>query len=504
NTNLKVELKKNGDLKGTVTTTFMGSNKIFTNYAVTKKGILLSGLNIELKIADLLSTLKDKVPVSAGASELKINGSVNVNSKNKIYPDIKMALSPGVVYSQGDLKVVNTFNGSYKGSRIRLTLINEMLGGSVETLVSAQFNLNQKKFNLGKMKPFLVDVSAKNMVISESFIQKTLYPVVPESEKKKAEASAAAAESSSTAVTAKASAKKKKIVKRGPPIVVPPGTTNISWRNIKIGQEGFSGKGKIKTSTSGIDTKFFNFKFSKGEGKLTHSTRIRKGNLLDNKFTFNLEGLKLASLKVFMPPMLEAITGTFSGKVNGNLKLPENGNPRYNVNVKVSAIDGTIKGLDLSSKVSGVFAKIPGMKGKSKKFDIPEGYETLLLNGRFQETKYNISKIHFVGIKKKVDIKGSGPIYPPPLKKDADLKLSIIEHSFLAPLLQKEAKTNALPIRLKGPGFALTPDYAYTTKKLAKGVAKTRGKKALKKGLNKFLKGKGGGKVDKLLKGLFN
>ena len=144
-----------------------------------------------------------------------------------------------------------------------------------------------------------------------------------------------------------------------------------------------------------------------------------------------------------------------------------------------------------------------------KEINISDKFKQLVVRGRFKENHYRVQKIDFIGIGNEVRIKGGGHIFPLNEKKQGVIALTLSGHKrALGKRLKKIIGTNTVPVRLKGVGLALSPDYPYTVKKIAQSVAKAKGKRALKrrgkKILNKYLKGKGQQGVKKLLKGVFN
>ena len=232
----------------------------------------------------------------------------------------------------------------------------------------------------------------------------------------------------------------------------------------------------------------------------------------ESKFNFEMANLNLSSFKAFLPPVIENFAGTFTGKVNGSATMFKNGKPPvYDVNVLADAKKGEIKKLNISDYINPLLANIPMVKDKmkDKPLKIDGNFESLTMKGRFTNALYNISTFDFIGIDKKVQITGSGDIYPQP----GSSKMSAMEVNFtdftgkISDVLLKNVGTKVLPLRVTGPGFDLKPDYSYTISKLAKGAFKTKGedklKEVLQKNIDKIVPAAAKDKVKNLLDGFF-
>jgi len=284
----------------------------------------------------------------------------------------------------------------------------------------------------------------------------------------------------------------------------------VDWNNINIGGEDFSGHGKIVTSTSAVAIDNMNFKFSKGTGKLTQTMTLNKLTN-DSKFNFEVANLNLNSFKAFLPPFIENFTGTFTGKVNGSASMfKTNRPPVFDVNVVADAKNGEIKKLNISDYINPLLANIPMVKDKvqDKQIKINGNFETLTMKGHFTNSQYTISSFDFVGIDKKVQISGSGEIYPQAGSKQSTMEVNFVDNTGkISNVLQANAGTKILPIRVAGPGFDMKPDYGYTVSKLAKGAIKTRGqeevKKVIDKNIDKIVPAAAKEKVKGLLDGFF-
>jgi hypothetical protein len=232
----------------------------------------------------------------------------------------------------------------------------------------------------------------------------------------------------------------------------------------------------------------------------------------ESKFNFEVANLNLSSFKAFLPPFVENFTGTFTGKVNGSATMFKSTKPpMFDVNVVADAKNGEIKKLNISDYINPLLANIPVVKDKikDKQIKIDGNFESFSMKGHFTNAQYNLASVDFIGINKKVQITGSGDIYPQP----GSGKISSMDVNFtdntgkISDILQQNVGTKILPLRVTGPGFDLKPDYGYTISKLAKGALKTKGtekiKEVVQKNIEKIIPAAAKEKVKDLLDGFF-
>ena len=172
--------------------------------------------------------------------------------------------------------------------------------------------------------------------------------------------------------------------------------------------------------------------------------------------------------------------------------------------------------MNISEHLKGLASSVPMLKGKLDNKKMDGEFKRLFLKGNFKHSLYSLKNIKFIGAGNTLDLNGSGRLYPEPTKSTSQLDFNVLDKTGkLSSHLKKHIGSPLLPVRMAGIGFALSPDYQYTMKELAKGalkaksgVAKAKAKTMLKKQLKKQLKGKAGGLLDnknvkKLFKGFF-
>jgi hypothetical protein len=495
-TDVDVVLKKDGELSGKLATSFESQNKMTANFKMTKQ-IEITDINVDIIMKDIANILGLDKSIDMSKAKLTAKGSVIYTNEKKINTNLSFAITPGIGYSKDGISAVTIVNGEMKGAELSGKAKTEILDGTVVSTISGEFDPNSK-FDMTKLKPFEIRVVATGMKVPEKLIRAKLW------DKKPIEADSKESKSDD-----KENSKKAEVAKAE--VMLPPSNTNIEWSNINIGGEDFSGHGRVVTSLKTIAFDNFNFKFSKGTGKLMQTMNLGK-NSSESKFTFEVQSLNLNSFKAFLPPFIENFSGNFSGKVAGSAMIFADTAklPTYDVIVVADAKKGEIKKLNIGEYINPLLANIPVVKDqvKDKQVKVDGNFETFNLKGHFTNNQYSLNSFEFIGIDKKIQVTGSGEIYPIAGKNLSTMEVSYIDGTGkISEVLQKNVGTKVLPMRLVGPGFELKPDYGFTINKLAKGALKTKGEEKLKevvqKNIDKIVPEKAKEKVKGILNGLF-
>jgi hypothetical protein len=503
-TTVDVLLKEEGELSGKILTTFESQNKISANFKMSKE-VEISEISVDLFLKDLGAIAGLDKSIDLSKSKLNAKGIVKYSSDKKINANLSFGITPAMVISKDGITAAITTNGEMRGKEISGKAKIEIFEGAVVANFNGEFDPNQK-FEMDKLKPFGIHVAASGMKIPEKLIRSKLWDKktkeqIEKEEKEKKE---------KTEKLAKNSDKDSKVESETTP-GLPPSIVTIEWNNINVGGEDFSGNGKIITGLKSLAVDNLNFKFSKGSGKLTETMTLTKnGN--DSKFSFEMQNLNLSSFKAFLPPFVENFTGTFNAKVTGTATMfnsPEK-LPVYDVTVVSDAKKGEIKKLNIGEFVNPMLANIPVVKDqvKDKQIKVDGNFETFSLKGHFTNYQYSLNSFDFVGLDKKVQVTGSGEIYPIAGKNLSEVEVNFIDGTGkISEILLKNTGSKILPMRLTGNGFELHPDYGHTISKLAKGAMKTKGEEKIKevvqKNIEKILPTAAKEKVQGLLNGLF-
>jgi hypothetical protein len=494
-TNINFLLKKDGEISGKIQTSFESQNKIAADFKMTKE-IEISNISVDIILKDIGLIMGLDRAIDLSKAKLTAKGNLIYTEDKKIDADLSFAIAPGIGYSKDGIVATTSVEGSFVKKDINVHVKTDVLGGLVDTLIGGEYDPNQK-FDMKALKPFDIKVTATRMKIPEKIIQDKLWAKKDPAVVAKEEADAEKA--------------REEAAKEGKPAPgLPPANVNVAWSNINVGGEDFSGRGKIVVSSQAIAIDDMSFKFSKGSGKITQTMKLgAKSN--ESVFDLGISDLNLSSFKPFLPPFIDNFSGTFSGKVNGSATMfKANKPPRYDVNVAVDAKNGEIKKLNISEYINPLLSSIPIVKDQvqDKQVKIDGNFETLNMKGRFTDSAYNLASFNFIGINKKVEITGSGTIYPDPnAPARSSMDVYFTEHGKIGEVLQKNLGSKVLPIRVVGPGFSMKPDIQYTVSRMAKGAAKTKGveaaQKIIDKNIDKIVPEKAKEQVKGLLNGLF-
>lgn len=495
-TNLNLLLKKDGEISGSVATSFETQNKISADFKMTKE-IEISNINVEVILKDIGLIMGLDRAIDLSKAKLTAKGKLLYTEDKKVDADLAFNIAPGIGYAKDGIVATTSVDGSFKKKDIYVHVKTDVLSGLIDTIINGEFDPNEK-FDMKALKPFDVKVSATRLKIPEKIIQQKLWAKKDPAEVAKEEAEAERARA--------AAAKEGKPA----PATLPSANVNVNWANISVGGEDFSGRGKIVVSSQAIAIDGMTFKFSKGSGKLTQTMRLGlKSN--ESNFDLGITDLNLASFKPFLPPFIENFSGTFSGKVNGNATLfKAQVPPKYNVNVAVDAKKGEIKKLNISEYINPLLESIPMVKDqvKGKEVKLDGNFETLTMKGNFTNAKYALQSFNFIGLNKRVEITGSGDIYPEPGNPQrSSMDVYFTDNGKIGDVLQKNLGARVLPVRLVGPGFAMKPEAQFTISRVAKGAAKTKGveavSKVIDKNIDKIVPEKAKEQVKGILDGLF-
>ena len=493
---INLDIFKTGAVNGKVKTEFKDSS-LNLDFTLSGSRIEIKNIKTALLFSDIVGILNDKtMPVSGNKTKIFLSGGLKIND-GKLFPALNFDVNPGISIKANDQVMIATAKGNYSGKNISLSSNIKAFGGDIVAKLKTVFDLNSKQTALHKRIPsYNVNVDLIGLNLPKEFLQKTIYGGGKKAEPKKNDAPAATGSAPAKAAAASA------VIP-----LLPKGKINVSLKNINIGGEKFNGDTYIATTATKVKTPRLNFTLGNGKGSFNQETTLSKSKVA-TKFGLKLTALNLASFNSLLPPGVSEVKGICNGTVSGNVSTGKV--LTYRVPVKLDCKDGELKGVDIKDYIQGIYAmakKIPKVGDKidpNKSVDIDGNFETLNLKGNFAHNDYNLEKFYFVGLKKKIDLKAHGHIYP--TGKEGRVFVDLKDQIAISKNLKKHAGTDTLPLLLKGPGFTLKPDYGFTTKKLAKSAVKKHKKKVIKKvekkakdKVKELLKGKG----KKFLKGIF-
>jgi len=480
-----MNFEMNGDnLTGSFKATADSFLTMESTFKQSPKLLELSKIKGSVDASDLMNYMEMPEGVNMSSGSVTFAGSMAKRGEN-LQPDLtfKSIKDFQLKLASGD-KVVSNFDGTYKKFILGLNSKSKAFNGDIEAKVGLTFNPN-KPFNMADIGPVRSLVWVRNINLKESYIQKTLYGKKEEAKSK--------GQGGASAPAAKAS--------KNPPINLPMINAVVKWDEVKLGKENFTGAFRWKGKGKTLICKGCNFQFSKGKGSFDHNINLADSNDIKISFKSILNNLNMSSLKPFLPPALSKFNGNLRGDVLG--KTSSKGN--YDVQVKVVASDGEIQGNKIGGYIKDLVGNVPILSKSldSRKMNVSDRFKKISFTGNLKNTHYDLKSFKYIGHseEKDVSINGSGNLYPLNKSKRGIVDMNIVDKSEkLIKNLKRNIGSDTLPMRLRGYGLDLKPDYGYTIKKISKGAVKTQGKKHLKKAVDKLLKKD---KLKKVFKGLF-
>ena len=473
---------------GSMNTDFEKS-KIGLDFRVGGKEVRVSKIKADFKIEDLMTILNDStLPISANNSDFILNGEIGI--KNDLITPNLTYKTTGLIKLKHDLEDFGlAASGSIKGVKNNINVVLNAFSGKVDVNLASDFNLNSKKPVQDRLKRTKIEVNARDIVIKKELLQTLIYAPGKETTATASKNTNENIDEKSAKGSAKAGAGNSK-KEMGTPFVIPNSDIIIDWDKIVIGSEKTKGNIKLNIKNNIIKTNKYKFNF--GKGFVTGKETITLGkNSTSGSFNLALKNIQFDSFQAFLPPQVTNASGEFNGTIAGSFHSSKK--VTYDVKTSLNAKNGELKGINVDEyvkKVYGLVEKISVLKGKlpKKEVKVDGNFEKLGLIGRFRESSYDLKKFNFVGINKKIDLSGSGTIYPPPSLKEGKVYVDFKDSLGLPKIMVKNVGTDTLPLLFKGKGYDLSPDYGYSTKKLAKKALKTKGKKQVNKAVNKLKK----------------
>jgi hypothetical protein len=446
----------------------------------SKKGITVDDLSVSLGLKEAAALVMDPatLPIKlSGKEKLNLNGKVLVG-KN-VVPLVKFNITPPLNISQSGVDVEANLSGetNHKGALIKAE--NKLLAGKINVDTHIKTNWSPKSFT--NLKPIVVNVDVRDLQVKPDLL------------------AASSKESSAKTSGAGNDANSKKKVKAKPVTVIAPIPlrARINLENIDLAGAKLKGGIKFKIGKTQASLASSGIKLDSGEINFKDTIRISRGQLRHD-FDGSLKNINLRSLQGFVPKeVLEGLSGNASGNVRGHFV-----GEKYFAKVNMNLADGKLSKINLESYVTGLVDKLGslGKKVPTNKLKVNGEFSRLSMKGSFDNRRHSFENFAFFAKDNKVTFTGNGNVYPTG-GKESQMKMTLdIKERKLASTLNKEVGTTKFPLLVKGQGYAMSPDYGYTLKRITKKAAKTQIKKEAKKQLNKLLKGD---KAKKLFKGLF-
>lgn len=464
---LLINLQTTISLDGKITSGIngeMAQSKFSFTVDLNNKEVKIENILVDVLLDSVYQLSASKVPgLSFNRSKLAANGSVIMSESGGINPNLNFKLEPALSYSFDNNQLLVSAQGGLLGKTLSLSSLIEAFGGTMRSEVTGELDLNQKDFSLEKLKPFKADIQISDFKFTRPQLNKIIYAKAPPS-----------ADQGSGSVAAAAVAA---------PVFLPRAVINLSIDKFFIEENELLSKAKFIVGNDQIVSEFIDLKYSNGDGKIKHTTKIMPGFDLNNSFSFTMKNLDLGGLNAFLPPSLSELKGKFTGSFQGKVLTIKEKGPEFDIDIDITATEGEIIGLDLSDSINTLVSSLPLLKDQlpaGKAYDFDSNFEYLLFKGKVTQKLYTISTFEFKGIGKKVELKGDGYVGALGTNNQSQINLIAIDHGGkISKALEKNIGTNNLPIRLSGLEMNLKPDLEYTLGRVAKSALKVQVQKQL-------------------------
>lgn len=493
-----VENKKiNASLSASGTT--KGSS-FFADIKYSSENIIIDNINSILKVAELKalapSSLAENLKmITPGDSNLLIKGKVRLSGDNLNIDSLTMATSSPFLFNHtSGVNGKVGISGLIKNNKYSMKVTTNAFNGVADTSFDGGGFRKLDDLTMEKLFPKDVKVAVSDMAIESLFIRKFLYgnETLPSGRSRGA-----------IVVNAENVQSNDDMLRK-----IPPFNINLNVANLKIGKEAYFSKGDISFKNEEFSSNNLIFKLANGYASINFKAMLKdhesRRNVNAKIYNFNL-----SALNEVLPPILESVSGNFSGNLSGEMLLKNKILDSYHMDFDLNVANGELKKLNLTDYVKEVVEKIDITKQFASKLSlkISDQFEKLALKGSADNKKVILSKFDFVGIKNTSSITGSGEVAQLGTKGASRLDFIYKDLSGkISTFLKNNVGKEEVPLKLVGEEFGLRPDYTYTIKQVGGDAIKTQAEKALNKQAEKLgnkLGEKLGEKAGDLLNKLF-
>ncbi|MBH47936.1 MAG: hypothetical protein CME71_07160 [Halobacteriovorax sp.] len=476
---IKSEFSRDGAVTGTSKTTFRNGEVSF-QFLKGKENVLVDQLNFAVPLQDIAEILGGGVKgLSAGKSGLAVTGSITFENED-IKPELSLTVSPGASFSpMPSLSTAFDLSAKLSQKTFSVVLNNQIFQGRLVTSMSYIF---PKNFNLSgqEFKPLDFSTKGVGLVLRratlESFVDSPL-------------------RSDENAIGTKSA--------KNEGTFILPFHHNLEIRESRFEDVLFELDHSLSLSEDAEVKSKLELKLD--SGKLSSLSTASMKEAMSGKTEISLVDFPGRAVN----PFIEKTIAQLNGKLSGSAKIAfKKSDKKIQFDGKYDFVmsDGQLRKINLQELLLPLKSKLgqfsDELDGAVSKTKIEPDFKKLEAAGSITNTNLSLKKFHFVGIKEKFDLQGSGRLA---LVEDKTSEIFAIykdKDGNLSSVLKKEVGSDELPLKLIGNGTNLKPDLAYTLKKLTPIYAKHKGKKKLKEKLNKVIKDKDIKKVNKLLKGI--
>jgi hypothetical protein len=373
-------------------------------------------------------------------------------TETEMIPDLSFNWDAGPIFKE--YKSSSKLKGKIKNNFLEMEIHANVLEGTAKVGLSGKINYEDPK----KIGPFKMDVFLKNMKIKGPPPQKPSAKGEVATQKPKG------------------------------PMALVPANINLTLENVSLMDILVSGKGTIILGDNYLKIPKMAVSLGGGKGDLSTSVYF-KNEKKEGDFNVGFNGIDLKVFNPYFPKGVGLVTGTLFGKFSGAFAQTDKATTISNGAFNLEAKEGKIKEFDMEKHILKIFEMVPFLTA-SKKEDVGSwvtgDFQSLQLNGKINNEQVMLDKIHFLGINKKIEIKGKGEINK---TKNSQVDIDFIDHKgTISASLKKYTGTDILKFRFKGTGYDLKPDYGFTVNSLGKGLINNELEEVGKKFFNKLFK----------------
>ncbi len=456
--------------------------------------VSITNINFALQLERLSKILKldsgDSVVFNKSA--LGLRGSAGIDLKREIFsPGLSFMLTRPLEFNTQGKQVKSTLNGSFEGRVLSAKIKNELLSGVATLDVVTKLNPMKLPEEISNFEPIEMKLLVTNIILEKPFIQNILYSKSGDSKEKESDARAQSKTSSEGGVPSK--------------IDFPPFNLKIEGKHIFIDKQEMLLSGEIRGKNQVVTTPKLKIRYGSGSAQLDSETRLKATDNISSNFSLILKQMDFRGFNAFLPPLLSEVRGSYEGQIKGVINNKKT--LTYSIESNLSASNGELKNLNLSSFILPLIEKLPFAKGKvgPDKLQVTDRFDKLSLNAKATEKYIFLNQFAFYGNNSNAVIKADGKVGM------EDSLPSSIKASLLIKDIQSDIKKatgqSDVPVLLEGNGFSIMPQYKYTADKLTERAAKveiTKQKKKIQKKVDtekKKLEEKLKNKAKDLLKG---
>ncbi|MBA2405202.1 MAG: hypothetical protein H0V66_10560 [Bdellovibrionales bacterium] len=446
--------------------------KLAMKEGVTKISELKGLVQLQELFPFVPSSLREMLaPLKNSKSQLLANGSLSL--KENRFQNLKLELqtsAPIPVMAMEGVPAQLSFETSLTdvGTTTRATIA--LLQGQI--LVSAQGpGLKTTEVKPQTLFPREVKLKLDNLQVPRSLLQKTLHP------KDQPVASKTAPKTNQDFTTLAAISEM---------------DIELEPSRLVVEKNAFGMQGKFKLKKGQLRSQ--GLKLTSGQGAVAVEIVAKiEPKSLQAKVDTQITNFDLSTLSGFMPPVVEAVTGLAQGSVNADARLAGTDPVSYQVKYSLKAINGELKGINLTEQIGSLIQKLDFLGGgKDKQVVVSDKFKEFFASGTADEKTINFDTLRFSGIRNTLSLSGKGSVGQIGSKKKSELIFDLTDPAGkIGAALKENTGSDVLPVRLAGTEIDLSPDYQYTLGKVGKGAAKKSIEKQGKKILGDFLKKKG-------------